>query len=80
MKRCEYVVMEASFKAMYQGEIPFTEILKMMEGRNFEFLRPVGWLTEPYTGEVLQLDALFRRSIFRERLARPSDTQTMATD
>jgi FkbM family methyltransferase len=61
LKRCDYVVLEASFKPMYQGEIPFTEILAMMDRRNFEFQRPVGWLTEPRTGEVLQLDALFQR-------------------
>ena len=68
LKRCDYVVAEASFKPMYQGETPFTEILAMMERKNFEFLRPVGWLTEPRTGEVLQLDALFqRRSAFEGR-------------
>jgi len=61
LKRCDYVVAEASFKPMYQGEIRFTEILALLERKNFEFLRPVGWLTEPRTGEVLQLDALFQR-------------------
>jgi FkbM family methyltransferase len=63
--RCDYVVSEASFKAMYQGEIPFIQLLAMMERRNFQFLRPVGWLAEPRTGEVLQLDALFRRVVPR---------------
>lgn len=63
LKRCDYVVLEASFKPLYHGEVPFTEILGMMERKNFCFLRPVGWLTDPRTGEVLQLDALFKRNV-----------------
>ena len=61
LKQCDYVVLEASLRPMYESELPFTEILAMIAAMNFEFLRPVGWLTEPVTGEVLQLDALFRR-------------------
>jgi FkbM family methyltransferase len=67
LKRCDYVVAEASFKPLYQGELPFNEILDLMTRKDFQFLRPVGWLTEPRTGEVLQLDALFRRGISPER-------------
>lgn len=61
LKRCDYVVTEASFKPMYQGETPFNEILITMAQKNFEFLRPVGWLRSPHIGEILQIDALFRR-------------------
>jgi len=61
LKRCDYVVAEASFKPLYQGETRFNEILTIMAQKNFEFLRPVGWLSEPHTGEILQIDALFRR-------------------
>jgi len=62
LQRCKYVVAEASFKPLYEGEIPFIELIAMMEREKFEFSRPVGWLTEPHTGEVLQLDALFQRT------------------
>ncbi len=61
LKRCDYVVMEASLQPMYEGELRFTEILSLMMQQGYEFLRPVGWLTEGRTSEVLQLDALFRR-------------------
>jgi FkbM family methyltransferase len=61
LKRCDYVILEASFKPMYEGEMLFTSVLAMMEKKNFEFLRPVGWLTEPATSEVLQVDVLFMR-------------------
>lgn len=61
LQRCDFVVLEASFRPMYDGEPRFTEILSLMSQNNFEFLRPIGWLSNSDTGEVLQLDALFRR-------------------
>jgi FkbM family methyltransferase len=62
LKRVDYVVLEASFKPMYEGEMLFMEIVRLMEGYGFSFLRPVGWLNDPNTGEIIQMDALFRRN------------------
>ena len=62
LRSCDYVILESSFKSMYEGEVLFTDILAMMREKNFTFLRPVGWLTWPSTGEVLQMDALFHRN------------------
>lgn len=59
--RVDYVVMEASLKPMYEGELLFTELLNLMDSHGFRFLRPVGCLTHPRTGEVLQVDGLFER-------------------
>jgi hypothetical protein len=53
------VILEASFKPMYEGEMLFMDIVRLMEEYG---LRPVGWLSEPKTGEILQMDALFKRS------------------
>lgn len=61
LKRIDYVVLEASFKPMYQGEILFMDIVKLMEGFEFSFLRPVGMLSDPQTNEIIQMDALFQR-------------------
>lgn len=61
LERCDYVVLETSFKRLYEGEASFTGVLALMQQLGFEFLRPVGWLCEPATGEVLQADALFKR-------------------
>jgi FkbM family methyltransferase len=61
LKRVDYVVLEASFKPMYEGEQTFMEIVRMMESCGFRFERPVGWLSTQGTGEVLQMDALFVR-------------------
>lgn len=62
LKRVDYVVLEASFKPMYQGEMLFMGIVRLMEGYGFSFLRPVGLLPDPHTGEIIQMDALFRRN------------------
>lgn len=62
LKRVDYVVLEASFKPMYQGEMLFMDIVRLMEGYGFSFLRPVGLLPDPHTGEIIQMDALFQRN------------------
>jgi len=61
LKRVDYVILEASFKPLYEGEMLFTEIIALMESYGFRFLRPVGWLEAPKTGEILQADTLFER-------------------
>lgn len=61
LKRVDFVVLEASFKPMYDGELLFMETVKFMEEFGFVFRRPVGWLNDPGTGEVIQMDALFER-------------------
>lgn len=55
------IVLETSFTPLYEGERVFREILTIMEGVSFEFVRPVGSLRDRRTGEYMQMDALFRR-------------------
>ena len=55
------MLLEASFRPMYQGETLFPELLKLMQENGFRFSRPVGWLATPRSGEILQMDALFER-------------------
>jgi hypothetical protein len=62
LNKVDYVLLEASFRPMYVGEKTFMDIARTMEDRGFEFLRPVGWLSDPRNGEVLQIDALFVKS------------------
>ena len=59
LRRISYVILEASFKPMYEGEILFLDLVQLMEEYGFRFSRPVGALQHPVTGEVLQIDALF---------------------
>jgi FkbM family methyltransferase len=62
LKRVDYVVLEASLRPMYNGEVLFLDLVRLMVGYGFRFLRPVGWLGDRKTDEVLQMDALFERA------------------
>jgi len=61
LSRIDHVILEASFKLLYEGESLFVDIVNEMADYGFRFLRPVGWLSHPVTGEILQMDALFVR-------------------
>lgn len=61
LKSVDYVLLEASFKPMYEGELLFTEIVELMQDYGFKFLRPVDFLSDDKTGEILQIDALFQK-------------------
>ena len=45
---------------MYDGEMLFMDLVRLMEAHGFQFMRPVGWLANPNSGEILQIDALFK--------------------
>src|SRR5919199_4404161 len=55
LKRLDYVVLETSFKPMYEGEVLFMDIVRIMEDQSFYFTRPLGWFAMPGTGEVLEM-------------------------
>jgi len=57
--RIDYVILESSFKPMYEGELLFLEIIDQMKKYGFEFSRPVGWLESEDTSEIVQMDMLF---------------------
>lgn len=63
LRRVDFVIVEVSFKTMYKGELIFRDVLRAMEARGFRFDRPVGSLANPSNGEVMQMDALFTRSV-----------------
>ncbi len=46
---------------MYTGEVNFMEVAQSMDQKGFEFLRPIAWLADRGSGEILQADALFAR-------------------
>lgn len=61
LTRVDYVLLEASLRPLYEGEMLFPEMLAFMAARGFRFLRPVAWMTDPHNGEILQMDVLFGR-------------------
>jgi FkbM family methyltransferase len=62
LRRVDFVVLEASFRQLYVDEPLFNELAAEMAGMGFDFVRPLSWLTDPRTGEILQMDALFARA------------------
>ena len=61
LQQVDLVVLEASFRPMYQGETLFPELMEIMKEFGFLFSRPIGWLADPGNDEILQMDALFER-------------------
>ncbi len=61
LKNTNYVLLEVSFKPMYEDEIIFDGVNDILKKLGFKFLRPVDWLIDPNSGEYLQMDALFIR-------------------
>ncbi len=61
LSKVDYVLLETSFKQMYEGESLFHEIVGLMEKAGFDFLRPIDFLADPNTDEILQSDVLFVR-------------------
>jgi FkbM family methyltransferase len=62
LKRVDYVVLETSFGPTYEGQVPFVDVVQMMEGFGFLFQRSVSWNTVPRTGEIFEIDVLFSRA------------------
>jgi FkbM family methyltransferase len=62
LQKVDYILVETSFKELYKGEAIFRDLLSMIEVSGFSFLRPIDFLTDDNTGEVLQMDALFCKS------------------
>jgi FkbM family methyltransferase len=61
LKAIDFVIIEASFQPMYIGEMTFVDLANLMVAQGFEFVGPLDWLSHPESGDVLQIDALFRR-------------------
>lgn len=55
----DYVVFEASFISMYNGEPLFDEMHTFLKDSGFEIIAPVGYL-EDQKGRILQMDILYR--------------------
>ena len=62
LKKADYVIVEVSFEPMYQGEMGFQDILRMMEENNFTFRCPVDVSTNARNSAYVQMDALFVRN------------------
>jgi FkbM family methyltransferase len=62
LKRVDYVVLETSFEPTYKGQLPFVDVVQMMEEFGFHFERSVSWNAVPRTGHIFEIDVLFSRA------------------
>lgn len=61
LKSTDWVLMEVSFADLYEGERDFKSLLELMDEHGFRFQRPLNYHTSPLTGQIIEMDALFRR-------------------
>lgn len=62
LQRVDCVIVEASFRPTYEGELLFMDLVRMMEERHFRFECPVNFYAAPGSGEIFEMDALFVRA------------------
>lgn len=62
LPKLRWVIAETSLRPFYEGEALFLDIVALMAESGFRFLRPVGSLCDPRTGEVVQIDAFFEHT------------------
>lgn len=61
LSKIDYIVFEASFIPMYNGEPLFDEMHRFLKDIGFELIAPVGFL-EDKNGDILQMDFLYRNN------------------
>jgi FkbM family methyltransferase len=57
----EVILAEMSLAPLYQGQIKFVDLYRMMEDRGYRCISIEPGFTDPRTYEVLQVDAIFER-------------------
>jgi len=60
LKSTEWVVMEVSFADLYEGERDFKSLLELMDENGFQFIRPLNYHFSPFSGQIIEMDALFK--------------------
>ncbi|ARK09912.1 FkbM family methyltransferase [Fibrella sp. ES10-3-2-2] len=60
LEHIDYLVFEASFTAMYEGEFLFNKMHDYVQSKGFEIVSPVGSF-QNNDGQFLQLDILYKR-------------------
>jgi FkbM family methyltransferase len=61
LPRIDFVLLEASFLPLYDGESSLLDLAKLLAEHGFQLVGPLDWLCHPRSGRMLQMDVLFRR-------------------
>ncbi|MEP6716480.1 MAG: FkbM family methyltransferase, partial [Terriglobia bacterium] len=59
IRRCQAVISEVSFVALYEGQPLFGQIHQQMSELGFRLAGMIENVSDPNTGEILQADAIF---------------------
>lgn len=59
LPKCSLVQMELSFVELYKGQDLFEEMINYMKTKNFRLISLESGFSNPKTGELLQIDAIF---------------------
>ena len=62
LKRVDLVLVEVSFRHLYEGQPLFKEIYELLSGAGFSYAGNLEQLVSPLDGSILQADALFIRN------------------
>ncbi len=63
LARVDHVLLETSFHRMYEGEPLFDDYARFLGERGFRSLGPVGFLPDPSSGVINQMDMVFARDV-----------------
>jgi hypothetical protein len=61
VRRAVAVIMETSFRRLYEGQPLFEEIYETMRGLGFDFQGNMEQMVSPADGRVVQADSIFVR-------------------
>lgn len=59
LRRVRWIIIEVSFKKLYEGEKSFMQITEKLASHGFHFVRPLNVHLSPQTHEIMEMDALF---------------------
>ncbi|HTT33673.1 MAG TPA: FkbM family methyltransferase [Methylomirabilota bacterium] len=62
LEKVDYVLLEISFRPLYEGQASFAEIHGILQGAGFSYSGNLEQLLSPLDGSLLQADALFLRT------------------
>ena len=61
LKRVSWILIEVSFSKLYEDEKDFISIYRLLQTYGYEFVRPMNFHISPKTGDIIEMDALFKR-------------------
>jgi FkbM family methyltransferase len=74
LKQVNYILVEASFKELYEGQASFHMVYEFLFAQGFEYGGQIEQLLSPSNGDILQADVLFVRKASKKHSGNQSGT------